>query len=367
MKRFLLVSAALLFRRILPTAAIFILFSRCNHSTPLDHSKITHSSPASIIKSLQGGYNEKKLNLYLSCFDPNSMFTNGASYSWDLQEESRIHSNMFATAKSIVIELNEDLNVSAYAADTIRTYMYKVIIELPTNKSLEANGRIEIEFANYDSLGWLITSMNDTKTGFSKALSSEVKQLAINDSLDYFPLRVGNRWIYKEQNFMTTPIQASVIDSIVIGGNLYYGMDNFIFPVWGEKSYVRIDSLQQLKMLVTPDSSEITIFKFAAAVSETWQYQIPGEATPVEVTLLKVDSSSVPAGIFSNVLFFQSIFPPHVFIDEFAPDIGRIRFQGENSNLFLQSAHINGKDYPIKTSVETDDLSWTKLKLAFRP
>ena len=268
-------------------------------------------------------------------------------------------------------------------------YFYQMIAEgfRQTKKMLLLDGSQARMRESYDLSGTsLLKSMapaqkNFTviveKVGFSQfieehfVISTEDSVVEKNVSLkrvDYFPLQVGNYWIYEEQNWKREPdIKAAVLDSITIRGKIYYEVDGFNFTSEYGYSFLRSDSTGRLLGLYGADSSEIMLYDLTASVGDTWSF--PAQNYNALVIVLLADRSSnaslqTPAGTFEDIVTFQSHFENvgSLVLEIFAPNVGVILTAVENESWVLKGARINGKTLPDSTIVGLKEKAWKIIK-----
>jgi len=341
---------------------ISLLFSFCNRPIEFEQSGFLYTSPEETVANLTQAYKEKNLEGYSSSFTDDSQFYQESEYLWGKAQEEKIHRKMFAAVKTIELKMTEAWNEEATETTRRTVYNYQLKVELLSEQILQGEGQVSLDFVKNENGYWQINSFRELDTGLRKLGQPVSSTVTNNDSVDYFPLRVGNRWTYENQLYPKMPdVQTTVTDSLIIRGQLYYKVQDAFFST----SLLRVDSLQNLKMLMTEDSSEVTLFKFQAAVGDTWSYSYPNFGGRIVVELIsRQDSLEVPAGTFKDVLEFQTTVDfLLVSLDEFAANVGRIRQRGENQEVVLKSAEVNGRKYPVIVSVETHYFNWTKIKL----
>jgi len=339
------------------------LISCCTQPTDFEGGKFVAHTPEDVVANLSQAYEEKNLDGYLSMFSEDCQFLYGSDYLWGKSQEQRVHQMMFAAAKDIELKLTEAWNEEATKTIRRTVYHYYLQVQLDTRETLEAQGQVEMGFAKTPSDIWQIQSFRELKTALEKWGQPESINLAESDSVNYFPLRVGNEWVYVDQINPSLPdFQVSVTDSAIIRGNLYYYLDLFPFVT---RAFYRVDSLQQLNLFTPEDSSELTIYNFNAEIGDSLIVQLSGDDFPMIVELIsRKDSLTVPAGTFADVLEFliTDFNSGSRFFYEFAAEIGMLRQRGHNQQLVLKSAFVNGE---VIVSVEALKYNWTKIKMSF--
>lgn len=341
---------------------IFPLLIACSQPTEFD-SEVNLLTTESVAENLSLAYREKNLGRYMNSFSDQSIFFDGPRKLWDYDTEKQIHVSMFARATQIDLEMRAlgEGNMTESSIQT--TYRYRVNLQLANEPATTGEGEVVLEFIKNDGNSWQIASFRERKSALSKVTNHV---LAPDDSIDYFPLRVGNLWAYEEQFAPNIPdIEVLVMDSLMIKGNLYYQFDkSFVFS-----RFVRLDSLHQLRFYFEDDSTDRIVFNLAAEVGDSVIFTAPNATEIMVVELIShKDSLVVPAGNFANVLEFlvTDFNSGSRNVYEFAANVGIIRSRGTNSVLALKSALVNGKKYPVITSVETSYASWTQIKSGFR-
>lgn len=128
--------------------------------------------------------------------------------------------------------------------------------------------------------------------------------------MDYFPLHVGNYWIYEERNEGIQPdIKAMISDSVVINNKTYY--IGGLVMISGEWKYnkVRKDSLGRIFGFNEADSSDVLVYDFAANAGDTFVFPTNNYNSQVILQLQgKNGTLETPAGTFNDVLGFESHF-----------------------------------------------------------
>ncbi|MFQ5652778.1 MAG: nuclear transport factor 2 family protein [bacterium] len=343
-------------------AVVFVLVCGCANPAGIDE-KNHFSSAQDVVENLSRAYAQQNLQRYLESFSDDIEFREGVATLWGKEQEEHIHRKMFATAKAINLTLQELGTVQLTETNKTAVYSYRLQLHLLNGAVLKAAGDVQLEFRMREAGAWQIRAFREVSERLAKSTAGVVSP---DDTLDYFPLRVGNSWTYEEQFAPNIPeVEVSVIDSILIEGNLYYQFDqDLIFS-----SLARMDSLHQLRFLFEEDSSERVVFNFTAEVGDSLTFTPPNATEETVVELLsRKDSVTVPAGTFKNVLEFSITDIGSAFSSgcEFAVNVGIIRQTGTNQVLALKRASVNGKRYPVITSVETSDASWTQIKSRFR-
>ncbi len=348
--------------------SILLIFSFCSRPTEFEQSGFLYTSPEKVVANLTLAYKEKNLEGYSSSFRDDSQFYQESEYLWGKAQEEQIHRKMFAAVKGLDLKLEELRSEEATETTRRTVYNYQLNVKLLGEQTLQGEGQVALDFVKNERGSWQINLFQELRTELRKLGQEESNKIAQNDSVDYFPLRVGNQWTYENQLFPMFPkIQTIVVDSLMIRGNIYYCVKDFEYPF--VTYFLRVDSLQQLKTFIPTDSSELTIFNFKAAIGDSLIFIPPSQNGIAIVELIsKKDSVSVPAGTFKNISEFliTDFNSGSRFVYEFAEDIGMIRQRGTNQVLVLKSAQVNGKKYPIVVSVETRYFNWTKIKLSFK-
>lgn len=343
-----------------------ILVLGCQQPTSFHNSVLSNQSPEEVVQNLILAYTERNIDRYMSSFSEDSKFSDGGNFLWGKKLEEEIHQKMFATAKSIGLQIVELVTDNYTKSNKTAIYHYFLELEFSTEQILQARGQLELGFTKNEFNNWQINSFRDIEGGLNKSSKIEFNTSVNPDSIDYFPLRVGNQWTYQDRINPSLPdFETNVTDSVIIRDNLYFHLDSFPFVT---NAFYRVNSLQQLNLFVPSDSSELTIYKFTAAIGDSWTLHLPNDPDSMTVELIsQKDSLAVSAGTFTNILeFLITDFNSGArFFCEFAPSIGLVRQRGENQELALKGACINGQKYPIITDVEIHYFSWTQIKKSF--
>lgn len=351
-------------RLLLLSSFIFLLLIGCKQPTEfnLEPNLLT---PEDVVENLVIAYQKKDLRLYLSSFVNHCIFFDNEKALWGFETEKRIHEKMFEQANILNVKMRHLESKEVIENIMKSTYSYYLDLQLGDEPSTKAEGEVVIEFFKKEDNSWQITSFRERKSEASK-VSNLI--LTTHDSVDYFPLRLNNSWTFEELFIPNIPdVEFSVTDSINLKGNRYYQVENLGFPLFS--NFVRTDSLHQLRFFFEDDSTDRIVFNLAAEVGDSLIFTPPNATEIMVVELIShKDSLAVPAGAFSNVLEFliTDFNSGSRFLYEFAANIGIIRQRGTNQVLALKSAFVNGKRYPIITSVEASYSSWTQIKNRFR-
>lgn len=184
------------------------------------------------------------------------------------------------------------------------------------------------------------------------------------DSIDYFPLVVGNRYTY----YQSLPCPPDTVRSRYgpWGGNLVRdttfinGRKYFMTIVAGLEigsDTARVDSSGN--MVIRRRGIEQTFYKFHAAVGDTWAYQIEvggREYRYIATMKSRADTVRVHAGTFPNCLRIGFDVPgikDEEFDDWLAPNFGLV-FRCVQEPREVYEATVNGIHYPIISSVQED-------------
>ncbi|MCH7677229.1 hypothetical protein IH879_20090 [candidate division KSB1 bacterium] len=344
---------------------MLLLLTGCGQPTSVD-PEYTFHTPEDVVVNMRTAYEERDLERYLSSFAPHSTFLDGETLLWDFESERRIHSRMFAEVTALELDMHSLGSETQSDSSLLLAYRYRVTAQLASAPPMTAEGEVILEFMSNNEDSWQITSFHDRTGGLNK-VSNRV--LMPQDSVDYFPLRVGNSWTYDEQFAPGTPdFEVLITDSLILKGNLYYQLQNGQC-ITAYSNFIRVDSLRQLRMFFTCDSSEHAVFDLAAEVGDSLSFIPPGATGTVVVELCSQrDSLAVPAGTFPDVLEFviTDNNSGASLVYQFAANVGIIRQSATNQRLALKSAFVNGETYPVITSVEPSYTSWTQIKSNFR-
>lgn len=347
---------------LLIAGCILLIFCACS-PTQFD----TNTSPDHLIEDLMKAYEQRDLERYLGTFTETCTFGLAHKQLWDKDQEGKIHRRMFSQAREIELKIRALTMEAVSPTLKIGVYDYHLRLALQDHEMVQAEGQVALEFAQDGGGQWFINTFRELRSGLPRIADGTLRSQSTQDSVDYFPLTVGNHWTYEEQFAPNVPdVEVEVVDSLIIKGNLYYTLHDSGFPFFS--NIVRVDSLSQLRMFFTADSSERVVFDFGASVGDSVIFVPPGATDIMVVELIsEQDSLRVPAGIFKDVLEFHicDFNSGSVWSYEFAADVGMIRQQGTNQELALKSALVNGTKYPIITGIPRKYLSWAQIKKRF--
>jgi len=168
-------------------------------------------------------------------------------------------------------------------------------------------------FTSIFSIVWFITASNPVYPA---------------DSISWFPLAVGNEWHYQSENFTQTAV---ISDTIQRRGTVYY---EYLVGEHEMHYYFR-SADDRLYLWHAPDSTEILIYDFTAAVGDTWKLPEAfacdlGKAISLEERELTVETS---ADTFFNCVRFvhqPACFDAGRLETWIAPGIGPVRYREDN-------------------------------------
>ena len=134
------------------------------------------------------------------------------------------------------------------------------------------------------------------------------------DSISYFPLAIGNKWVYKMVDYPDTNT-VTVEDTQRVNGKLYYSIREFSHNWYREDSNkVYIVDTSAIR-LDTSDIREYLLYDFSADTSESWDVSLSDMITNCILggTLKlknKNESVTTPIGVFSKCCLFSHTISP---------------------------------------------------------
>ena len=197
------------------------------------------------------------------------------------------------------------------------------------------------------------SSGNERTTSGLYAFSSADSDTVIN----YFPLKTGDWRIYASRYFQSPPDindTIFVLDTLRFNEILYYALGNSIDGA----EYYREDSLGDIWLYSTHDSSEAVAFPLSLSVGDTIM-EIDSLTNDTTLTTLgRIDLVYTDAGLFRDCLWIYidnlSFFDEEIGFT-FAPDVGIISIKiGGGFSSKLYSAKIGTTYYGDIVSVEDD-------------
>ncbi len=159
----------------------------------------------------------------------------------------------------------------------------------------------------------------------------------------YFPLKVGNHWVYSLSNFDFVQFY-EIVGTTEIGAHEY-----FIFEVRAG-SGAQVDSLffreaAPGKIYTNFLGEDVLYIDFTRDVGKTWQ----SFSEYIGVIQKSHFQLRVPAGNFENCIEVFFDYPPAID-DEiwqvYAPGVGLVETRGQIGSLQLISAIVNGMEIP---------------------
>jgi hypothetical protein len=176
-----------------------------------------------------------------------------------------------------------------------------------------------------------------------------------NDS-SYFPLAIGNQWIYKTISSAYVDTE-TVVDTQRVNGRLYYGFAINSYPpsLWFRKDSDKVYLAET--MTIPPDTTDIKeylIYGFSADVNESWDLTLTGLLNCEYGGKITVESRNdvitTPVGTFTNCICFSHRVPCRDVGrsgEWFATGIGRVAYN--------EVTFFGGRNFVIaQTSIVTD-------------
>jgi len=184
---------------------------------------------------------------------------------------------------------------------------------------------------------------------------------------DYFPLHIGNYWIYKRRDFREGYDRVEIIDTMKVNKNTYFIFREEYdggYDYWYE--YYRKDEDNQVLSLSLRDSVEVIMYKLGVPVHSYWYINKDTESE-IKVTLENTNSIQYTiAGVFDSCYYYSYNFTNINTRFDFwlAPGIGLIRRETEGESAILKGACINGIIYG-DTATAVDNSLDTHYKADF--
>jgi hypothetical protein len=154
----------------------------------------------------------------------------------------------------------------------------------------------------------------------------------------YFPLELGNRWNYSGSVDMR--VEVSSIEPY--GGKNYFAVVRH-FPGASDTLLLRYE--RDDRLMIFFDGEELLYVDFSLPVGSTWDTYFYYTCTMRGKDL----NSTVPAGIFdgvTEVLFENTLISDVDELNRYAPGVGLISIFSFRRNFVLESAFVNGINYP---------------------
>jgi Secretion system C-terminal sorting domain len=175
---------------------------------------------------------------------------------------------------------------------------------------------------------------------FFLTLCSSMYSQTKKDS-SYFPLAIGNQWIYKfnEGPFFDT---VTIVDTQRVNGKQYYAFQKYGGNryIWFGKDTNRVYIIDTIaNRLNTSNVSECMVYDFSAATGESWELSLTNSYLECDyagiITLVKKNDSIITiAGMFSDCYkFSRSMLPCRDagrLGEWFAAGIGRVAYSEES-------------------------------------
>ena len=164
---------------------------------------------------------------------------------------------------------------------------------------------------------------------------------------DYFPLAVGNQWVYVQRGPLPgRPLAVEVTFAGQFNGLTYFELSGFA----GQKAWVRQTPAGDLVQYDPASRSERLWYAFGGSEGFSWRSELPLDCVGRATVMRRAAEVRVPAGNFPGALLIG--YPPHICADAglemeaFAPGVGLLRRSEQTiagpRTYELASARLNG-------------------------
>jgi hypothetical protein len=161
-----------------------------------------------------------------------------------------------------------------------------------------------------------------------------------NKDSSYFPLALGNQWIYIPDHF-TSPDTVTIIDTQTVNGKIYYAFkhNNVSAYYWYRKDNDKIYIVDSVTDRIMPSNfKESMIYDFSANLRDKWDVQLKDIYFSCDfngiITLEnKKDTLSLPAGKFKDCYSFSRVVlcrDAGIIMEWYSPGVGLISYHSEN-------------------------------------
>jgi len=341
---------------------------RCDNPLKSERIHFSNHSPEDLVRSLKSAYEAKDLEGYLQSLSTDFSFSSRTIGQWGKNEEKEIHQGMFMSPQgpeSIRLELSP-VGFQEAQPDSIMEgdYIYRLFLQFLGSSEEYAGGTVRFSFVKRGNGRWQIQKWIEPIPGYlDKTEGAAVRQE------HYFPLQVGNMWVYEERVFGLAPeIRITVKDSSFIGNHLFYLVEGAPFSEYGY-DFVRLDCNDRLLGFSSIDSSTAMLYDFRATVGDTWSYPSPSLDSDVAVELVEQGQTAVTrVSIFDSTLVFSSHLKGEgtMLIQNIAKGFGIVAMAAESERWVLKEARINGTLYADTTTWVGEEVkSWGGIKRVF--
>jgi hypothetical protein len=158
-------------------------------------------------------------------------------------------------------------------------------------------------------------------------------------SVSYFPMQLGNKWIYESDNLDLT------IEIISIKIHHAYAYYEFLKTYDGEMDTMFCKAMADEKVFIFFDGNDELLIDFQSPEGETWQSYGNFIAKVNRIGL----NVQTPAGNFENVIeiFSDNTQSSDLYeFNKYAPGVGLVETIGFRRALRLKNAYVNGITYP---------------------
>jgi hypothetical protein len=169
----------------------------------------------------------------------------------------------------------------------------------------------------------------------------------------YFPLAIGNKWVYESMNRIYTDT-ITVVDTQRVQGKLYYGVKEYSYRLYwfrmdNDKVYIVDTAAVRLD---TSNIKEYILYDFTTSIGSKWyvplkDYHLYCDYADTITLVSKSDVMTTSARIFFDCFSFLHDDPCRDagrFLEWFAAGVGRVGYKRDNEygvkDLFLTYSNI---------------------------
>jgi hypothetical protein len=169
----------------------------------------------------------------------------------------------------------------------------------------------------------------------------------------YFPLAIGNQWVYQSKHFNTLYTE-TIVDTVSVNGVLYFGIAAYSKPL---VYWVRYENNMVYMAPSISNASQViedTVYNFSAQLNSEWRVNLPFsfsflgcEFNGYTILTDTISTVSTPSGVYSGCARFYHA--PDCddagrVREWFARGVGRVKYLEDNiggyDTLYLVEAKI---------------------------
>jgi hypothetical protein len=214
----------------------------------------------------------------------------------------------------------------------------------------------------------------------SSIITDSVFSQTAKDS-SYFPLSIGNQWIYKLDSYNIFDT-VTVVDTQHVNGNLYYAVKEYSYRyTWFRKDKKKFYIVDTAAIRIDNSNiREYLVYDFSANIGQNWNVPLTNEYNGCDyggkVTLESISDSVVTSmSMFTNCYFFDRKAPCRddgIINEWFAQGFGRVAYvkqsiSGPRKYFLTQTNLVTGIWHNVNSYIQSEYHLWQNFPNPFNP